>query len=66
LLEDQASTKGGRVPARRNPSLTQEHEKRGGCKGEKDENQEVLKKWTDEEHKNRKTLLVQSERKLGE
>jgi hypothetical protein len=38
----------------------------GGCKGEKDESQEVLKKWTDEEHTNRKTLLGQLERKLGE
>ena len=47
LLEDQASTKGGkpgRRSARKAQPLTQEYEKRGDCKGEKDESQEVLKK----------------------
>ena len=55
----------GRRSARKAQPLAQEYEKRGSCKGEKDESQEVLKKWTDEEHTNRKTLLVQLERKLG-
>ena len=68
MLEDQAFTKGGkpgRRSARKAQPLAQEYEKRGSCKREKDESQEVLKKWTDEEHTNRKTLLVQLERKLG-
>jgi hypothetical protein len=55
----------GRRSARKAQPLAQEYEKRGSYKGEKDESQEVLKKWTDEEHTNRKTLLVQLERKLG-
>ena len=54
-----------RQSARKAQPLAQEYEKRGSCKGEKDESQEVLKKWIDEEHTNRKTLLVQLERKLG-
>jgi hypothetical protein len=54
-----------RQSARKAQPLAQEYEKRGSCKGEKDETQEVLKKWIDEEHTNRKTLLVQLERKLG-
>ena len=47
MLEDQASTKGihqGRGSARKAQPLAQEYEKRGSCKGEKDESQEVLKK----------------------
>lgn len=47
MLEDQASTEGGkpgRRSARNAQPLTQEYEKRGDCKGEKDESQEVLKK----------------------
>ena len=47
MLEDQAFTKGGkpgRRSARKAQPLAQEYEKRGNCKGEKDESQEVLKK----------------------
>ena len=67
LLEDQASTRAAERPLVATPRSGVREE--GGCKSEKDEkdeSQEVLKKWTDEEHTNRKTLLGQLERKLGE
>ena len=56
---------GRRSAPSRNP-FAQEYEKRGACKGEKDESHESLKKWTNEEHKNRKTRLGPLERKLGQ
>jgi len=51
--EIKASDKGGRPgqwSARKSQLLTREYEKRGGgYKGDKDENQKNLEKWTDEE-----------------
>jgi hypothetical protein len=52
-VEIKGSDKGGRSgqwSARKSQLLTQEYEKRGGdYKGEKDESQKNLEKWTDEE-----------------
>ena len=51
--EIKATDKGGNKgqwSARKSQLLTQEYEQRGGgYKGDKDENQKNLKKWTDEE-----------------
>jgi hypothetical protein len=50
--EIKASDKGGKAgqwSARKSQLLTQEYEKRGGYRGEKDESQKNLEKWTEEE-----------------